>query len=79
MIVKVKKIWMGHVSVRDYVLKKAVKQKEDVFVQFAGITKKFPHRSLQNYMDNSNKVEFKSMFNNETYYLIDLPWNPTSY
>lgn len=80
MIVTVKKLWLGHASVRDYIVKKAIEKKEDLMIKLInGETKIYAHRDLRSYLYNTSKKEFKSAFTGDTYYLIDLPWGPTSY
>jgi hypothetical protein len=77
MIVSVRKIWMGHVSVRDYIVKKAIAKKEDLVVRLmTGERKVYPYKSLVTYLANTTKTEFKSVFTGKKYYLIDFPWKP---
>lgn len=78
MIVTVKKVWMGHVSVRDYLVNKAIQKKEDLIIKLtSGERKTFPYNSLRTYLDNTTKTEFKSVFTGERYFLIDFPWTPS--
>lgn len=74
MVIKVKKLWMGHVSVRDYVLKKCISLKEDLLINLMGEIKTYPYRSLKTYLLNSTGMTFKSKFGTGSYSLIDLPW-----
>ena len=74
MLVKVKKIWLGHVSVRDYVVKKVLDKKEDLIIEFSGMRKTYPYRSLKTYLSNTNREIFKSKYDGQKYSLIDFPW-----
>lgn len=76
MIVKVKKLWLGHASVRDYIVQDCIKKHEDLIIEFQGDSRRFPSRSLKGYLSNSMKEEFKSKFTGENYQLIDFPWEP---
>ena len=77
--VKVKKLWLGHASVRDYVVKKAIANKEDIVIECNGTSKTFPYRSLKTYLMNTTNEPHKSKFNNQTYTLIDFPWGKASW
>ena len=79
MRVKVKKLWIGHASVRDYVVKKAIKNKEDITIEVDGVTKTFPYRGLKTYLTNSNNEVHKSKYNKQTYKLIDFPWGKSDW
>ena len=74
MIIKVKKLWLGHASVREYVVNKAIRDKEDLLIEFDGTTKTYPYRSLKTHLMNKAPVEFKSKFDGKTYRLVDFPW-----
>lgn len=75
MKVKVKKLWLGHASIRDYVVKKAIKDGEDLTIEFQGKQKSFPYRSLKGHLLNTNKERHKSKYPPYLEYgLIDFPW-----
>jgi hypothetical protein len=73
MLVRVKKIWMGHVSVRDYLVKQALQRGETLTVDYLGEEKDYPPEQLDDLLKNSTHTQFKSKFGG-TYTLIDLPW-----
>ena len=73
--VQVDKIWLGKVSVRDYIYKKALRKKESLgivqgkeymFITYGDLKK------AKQYTDES----FKSKFNDKKYRLIDFDWKP---
>ena len=74
MEVKVKKLWLGHASVRDYVVDKCIKDKEDLTINLNGKRVTFPYRTLKTHLLNCNKNTFTSKFNGREYTLIDFPW-----
>lgn len=74
MNVKVKKVWMGHVSVRDYIVDQCLDRKEDLTVEFDGTHKTYPFTSLNNHLANCSKNTFISKYDGKKYTLIDFPW-----
>jgi len=79
MLIKVKKVWLGHVSVRDYIVKKCIKEKEDLTIDLYGVTKTYSYRSLKTHLANTTPNKFHSKYNGESYSLIDFPWTSTLY
>lgn len=75
MIVKVKKIWYGSVSVRDYIVRDCQKRGEDLHIEHDGQIMVVPNDQLG--LGRSNRINLKSNFKNEVYDLIDFPWRPT--
>lgn len=72
--VKVKKIWLGKVSVRDYVVEMAKQRNEDLFIccgnDFMIVDK-----------DEVGKAKpsitgIKSIYNGKVYGLVDFKWKP---
>ena len=74
MIIKVKKLWLGHASVRDYDVQSCIDKKENLIIDFAGVTRTYPYRSLKTYLTNTYNTAFASKFNGKSYKLIDFPW-----
>lgn len=75
MKIKVRKLFRGHASVRNYLVEKAIKNKEDLTIQVNGVTKTFPYISLKTYLTNSNNEIHKSKYKRgQEYRLIDFPW-----
>ncbi len=72
--VTVKKLWMGHVSVRDYVVKKAIDTGKSITVHFHSFERTYSPEELKNFLGNSAGEEFTSKFDGKTYKLIDLPF-----
>ncbi len=79
MFVKVKKVWMGHVSVRDYDVERCIKDKEDLTICLYDQMKTYPYRSLKTYLLNTSNMTMKSKYGGKDYKLIDFPWESTSY
>ena len=79
MVIKVKKVWMGHVSVRDYDIKKCIGNKEDLTVELGDETKTYPYISLKTYLLNTTNMTIKSKFGSYDYKLIDFPWSSSTY
>ncbi len=79
MLIKVKKLWLGHASVRDFIVKKCINKKEDLTIDLYGETKTYPYKSLNTYLLNTSNMTMKSKFGGQDYKLIDFPWGNTSY
>jgi len=73
--VQVDKIWLGKVSVRDYIYKKCLRKKESLGITHGKEYMWIPYADLKKakqYTDES----FKSKFNNKKYRLVDFDWKP---
>lgn len=79
MLVKIKKLWLGHASVRDSVVKSCITKGEDLYIDLMGEVKKYPWDSLEDYLKNTSNTTFTSKFNGRQYKLIDFPWKGVSY
>lgn len=75
MNIKVKKLWLGHASVRDYKVRECIKRKEDLTIDCNGRTKTFPYKSLGTYLTGEHMTTCVSKFNGEKYTLVDFPWD----
>lgn len=75
MIITVKKLWMGHASVRDYIIRDLLAKNDSLTIKFNDQIRDYTPQELKKYIENTYHTPFKSKFNNETYYLIDLPFN----
>ena len=73
-ITKVKKLWHGDISVRDYIVKEAIKKREDLKIIFNGEEMIINWWKLVD--GKPNKEIFKSKHTNLEYYLIDYLWCP---
>jgi hypothetical protein len=75
MLYKARKLWLGHVSVRDNIVQECIRRKEDLMVDLMGQLKTYPYRSLKTYLTNTYNTEFESKYNKgQKYKLIDFPW-----
>jgi len=73
--VQVDKVWLGKVSVRDYIYKKALRQKTSLGITHGKEYMFIPYdklKSAKSYTDES----FTSKFNGKKYRLVDFDWKP---
>lgn len=73
--VQVDKVWLGKVSVRDYIYKKALRQKTSLGITHGTEYMFIPYeklKSAKSYTDES----FTSKFNSKKYRLVDFDWKP---
>jgi len=73
--VQVDKIWLGKVSVRDYIYKKALRLKQSLGITHGSEYMFIPYDKLKKarqYTDES----FTSKFNGKKYKLVDFDWKP---
>tara|TARA_Y100000034_G_C6892141_1_gene410649 strand:+ start:288 stop:593 length:306 start_codon:yes stop_codon:yes gene_type:complete len=73
---KAKKLFNGHVSVRDYIVNKAIRSRKYLRIQFEGEYMTLTTEKLKESVNTFHKQEFKSAFNNKTYTLYDFVWRP---
>ena len=74
MKVKVKKLWHGAVSVRDYIVKDCQSRGEDLIIEFEDKQMTVPHSMLL--FGHKNHQRNVSQFKEEVYDLIDFTWKP---
>ena len=73
--VQVDKVWLGKVSVRDYIYKKCLRKKESLGIVHGKQYMWIPYnklKSAKSYTDQS----FTSKFSNKKYRLVDFEWKP---
>ena len=73
--VRVDKVWLGKVSVRDYIYKKALRKKESLGIVHGKEYMWIPYdklKSAKSYTDQN----FTSKFNGKKYRLVDFEWKP---
>ena len=73
--VRVDKVWLCKVSVRDYIYKKALRKKESLGIEHGNEYMWIPYdklKSAKSYTDQN----FTSKFNGKKYRLVDFEWNP---
>ena len=73
--VQVDKIWLGKVSIRDYVYRKALRKKESLGITHGKEFMIIPYNQLKTAKEYTDQ-NFQSKFNNKTYRLIDFNWKP---
>jgi hypothetical protein len=73
--VEVKKIWLGKVSVREHIYKKALRKKESLGIVHGSEYMFIPYEKLKtakSYTDQS----FTSKYDGKKYRLVDFEWKP---
>jgi len=73
--VKVDKIFLGKVSVRDYKYKEALRKKDSLGIIHGQEFMIIPYANLKKARQITNQ-SFKSKFNGKEYKLIDFDWKP---
>ena len=73
--VRVDKIFLGKVSFRDYIYKKALRKKESLGIEHGKEFMFIPYDKL-NTAKQYTKDTFKSKFNGKGYKLVDFDWKP---
>jgi hypothetical protein len=72
-----KKLFNGHVSIRDYIVKKALRKRESIRVSYEGDKMIIDRKQLKRAVDSAFRFhakEFKSAFNGKKYMLYDFVW-----
>lgn len=72
---EVKKIWLGKVSVREHIYKKALRQKESLGITYGNQYMFIPYEKLKT-AKSYTEQSFKSKFNGKEYRLVDFDWKP---
>lgn len=68
-------MFLGHVSVRDYIIEKCVENKQGVAIIFNGRTMTIPYEAMKNKFQ-FHQQKFQSKFNDKKYELIDFKFIP---
>tara|TARA_Y100000592_G_scaffold77120_1_gene120869 strand:- start:77 stop:343 length:267 start_codon:yes stop_codon:yes gene_type:complete len=73
--VEVEKIWLGKVSVREHIYKKALRKKESLGIVHGKEYMFIPYEKLKSAKIYTDQY-FKSKFNDKSYRLVDFNWKP---
>ena len=73
--IKVKKIFLGLISIRNYIIEKAIKKKEGLIVKFQNQEMTLRYEQLKN-GSQFHRHKFKSKYENKEYELIDFKFIP---
>ena len=73
--VEVTKIWLGKVSVREHIYKKALRKKESVGITHGKEYMFIPYEKLKTAKSYTDQI-FKSKYNGKEYRLVDFDWKP---
>ena len=71
---KAKKLFNNHVSIRDYIVKKAIRNKETIRVTHERKEMIISMEHLKRAISTFHAKEFKSAFGDKTYKLYDFVW-----
>ena len=75
MKIKVKKLFNGHVSVRDYLVAKCIEKKEDLVIEYNTRLMTVPHAILRLAKSRFHGISFASQFKYDvSYKLLDFPF-----
>ncbi len=72
---EVTKIWLGKVSVREHIYKKALRKKESLGITHGKEYMFIPYENLKKAKIYTDQ-KFTSKFNGRTYRLVDFDWKP---
>jgi len=73
--VKIKKLFLGHVSIRDYIVEKAIEKEQGITVEHEGMNMVIPLEQLKHRFQ-FHQQQFCSKFSEKKYELIDFKWKP---
>ena len=73
--VEVTKIWLGKVSIREHIYKKALRKKESLGITHGKEYMFIPYEKLKSAKSYTDQV-FKSKYNGKSYRLVDFDWKP---
>tara|TARA_R100000773_G_scaffold1373_1_gene2047 strand:+ start:2380 stop:2646 length:267 start_codon:yes stop_codon:yes gene_type:complete len=73
--VRVDKIWLGKVSIRDFIYKKALRKKESIGIEHGNEYMFIPYEKLKS-ASQYTRNKFRSKFTGKDYKLIDFDWKP---
>lgn len=77
-IIRIKRVWNNIASIRDYLIKRAIQNNEEIIVELVG-TKEHMLLTPEVMKDKSFQIstrKFKSRFDGNEYELIDFVWKP---
>lgn len=77
MYFKIKKLWHGYASIRDFLIKNTYEKGQNLTIEYKGEQMTIPNKDLIIKGKVSN-FTIQSKHNNEKYHLIDYPWIPNS-
>ncbi len=72
--VKIKKLFLGSASIRDYVYEKARREQKDILIVYQNDMMRVPHERLHEV--KLSKRLFISKYTGEQYRLADFKWKP---
>ena len=74
MTIKIKRLFHGYASIRDYQAKEAIDNHEDLIIECRGEFMKIPYKEIGS--GALSQLKFQSKHTSEQYYLLDFPWRP---
>jgi len=73
--VKVKKLFLGHVSIRDYIVEKSLEKQKGIVVNYNGRKMTIPLERLKNRFQ-IHRQKFQSKYSEQKYELLDFEFIP---
>lgn len=74
-VYKVKKLFLGHISIRSHIVKKQLEKKAGIIIDYNGRKMTLSYEQLKK-GKQLTREEFQSKFSNTTYKLYDFPFIP---
>jgi len=71
-----KKLYFGHASVRDYIIKECQEKQKDLLIKFKDQEMLVPCQDLQHYSARFYDKKIESKTGGKDYQLIDIRFNP---
>ena len=68
--IRLKKLFLGHASIRDYIVEKAIEKKQGITVEYEGMKMVIPLEQLKHRFQ-FHQQKFQSHFSEKKYELID--------
>ena len=75
-VIKIKRLWSGLASVRDYVVEDAIKKDITIRLELGSKSMTLTPENLKNDAFQAVGQGFQSKYSNLKYKLIDFPWKP---
>lgn len=74
-MIKVKKLFLGYISIRDYIVEDLIKKKQGIKVKYRTQIMTVPYGELRKKFQ-VHKLKFRSQYSTKTYELYDFPFIP---
>lgn len=75
--IKIKRLWHGYASVRDYLIEEAKKENQGIEIVMEEESMEIPYSKIDELKTQKTKDVFYSKHDSRAYKLIDFEWKPT--